>query len=325
VSSFEERLKTLTADDDLGSMPVAAWDQAVREAVDHAGADDVCDMARAAHRLPAPAWEQGFQRRLAEASGLVPVRARQLAVLAGAALAAAFDDAGRGPLAMLCSVGAAHAGLTPELPDAAVGPQRLRAAETAERRPPAARPPKVTVPPAGWEAALPAPGSAVTADHLRAVASALTEAVTNAMARGHQAMTRAATKREAGLHEQVGVLNWLLTGHSTVAGLPWADLAPAEAAVAAVVELDGLTRFPLGVPVADRLLAQTVALSGGPDRADPGRTAALLDRLPDPGRIADLAPVLSSAREGSVGRADPAGFAADLYAELRLVAAYGAT
>jgi len=322
VTPFEERLRTLTADGDLSGLPVRAWRQAVSAAVEGASADDICDMARTAHNRPVPAWAEGFRKRLADASGQEPPDApRQLAVLAGTALVEAFADKTVGALAVLCGVGAGHAGLVPALPDAAVTPERLRDAADACRQAPPPRAPRVTVSPAAWADKIPAAGAAVTGDALEAALTAFAGSITDALGRGHQALARAAGKREAALREQVGVLRWLLSGYSVEARRPWSELAAGEAAVAAALELNRLTRFPLGVPDAAELLAQTVALSAaaGDETALP---AGLTGRLRDPGPLADLAPVLTAARTGRLGDGDPGAAAAELYVELRLVHAY---
>lgn len=323
MTGFEERLRTLTPDGDLSGLPVEAWQEAVSAAVEAATADDVCDMARAAHSRPPPAWEDGFRKRLADASAqAAPPAPRQLAVLAGAALVEAFGDKSRGALAILCSVGARHAGMAPALPEAAVTPQQMREAAAASRQAPAPRAPRITVPSSAYAAKMPASGAAVTGDALQAALTAFADGVADALGRGHLALVRAAAKREAALHEQVGVLRWLLSGYSSVAKRPWNELAPGEAAAAAALELDGLTRFSLGVPDAAELLAQTVALSAGPGGTEAALPAGLMGRLSDPGPLADLAPVLAAARGGRAVAGDPGAFSADLYAELRLVDAY---
>lgn len=324
---FEDLLRTLTADGDLSEFPVEGWRAAIDGAVDGARPHEIADMARAAHGRSAPAWDKLFRERLSAAIGEgSPSGLRLFAVLAGCALVRAYKHPVMGPLAMYCSIGASHAGWDPELRQATVGAEDLRAAAYTAREVPPMRPAKITLTAASYESHIPPPGGPVTGDQLRAVLNAMSRGVTDALSRGQQALTRAAESRELALREQVGMLRWLLSGYSGAADAPWGSLTPGEAALAAAVDLDALTRFKLGVPDAHALLAQTVALAGKSVASEPERADRLRTFLPDPGPVADLVPVLERVRADAVwsdGDTEKAQAAVDLYNELRLVHAYG--
>lgn len=327
--SFQDWIGTFAPTGDLSSMPWKQWAAAVDAWVSEADGDAHVGAVYVAHGRSHPEFSARWRAVLQAHDDSLPDAGdeRLLQILAGAALVTARSarsavNAGSS-LALYGVVCAQQAGWVPVLPDVHVDAAALREYGRQARELPSWTRSQVQVTSASFESDLPPAGEMVTAEQLKAALQGLAKGTTEALERHHAAVGRAVVAREAPLREDAALLHWLLSGYSHTLQLPWRQLTALTAAVAAALELDGLTAFDAGLPRVEVLLRTAVDLAGGELQAEVAVPSVVVD--------ADLMPIAASlCPHGDrppiavIEPATPADVGIQLYYELRFARAYAA-
>lgn len=297
---FPDWVRELTADGDLSQVPLAEWWTAVEEFVDDASPVDVIDMVRVAYGHPREEFDTRWRQALRRHDPLSPLRGadRQVALLAGAAVLQAGTSEDHAPVALYGRRCADLAGWAPPFADVAVPEAQLRQRATLSRElPPWPTAKRFRVQTRTFDELMPPNDEQVSGAELRAVVGALASSMGDTVVRAAAATGQIAEAREAPLKEQSDVLVWLLSGRSKTTGTPWKDLSPETAAVCAAIEVVGLSRFNVGRPDHEALIAQAVASAGKPTKTttDPAELATYVNEVcdhSDAESLDDLVPVL---------------------------------
>jgi hypothetical protein len=315
---FPDWLRTATPDNDISSFPINEWWEVIESYAQSATADEIFGLLKCGYGRAEPDWEENWRHAFREGDDTFPLRDsdRLVSVLAASAVIHLRESGAdsRAALALYGCVCAQHVDWTAGLSDLTVAPTLITRLATEARQQTPWRSAKTTVTATSYESTLPPDEETVTGASLRGAVASLVGGVNDALSRAHRTVGQIAEQRELPLREEVRSLRWLLSGYCATVGRAWSSLGSTDVAVLAALELDGLTVFPMGIPDAAGLLAQTVELAGQGDRVE--------IRLPNQTEISELVPMLAGSRAKWNDVDNAARLSARLYDELRLLHNY---
>lgn len=322
----------------------------IEDVVASMSADDAVSMVAVAHGSApfSPEWPRSFAQAFKDVDATFPMldNATLLSVLAAAAAVHALVKADQNSDLVAYAVRTSSAvGRSAAVADLSFEANSYLANEGVQQRElqdsPAPLKPTNTMPKALEEAVAAAtspsyPG-AVSHERFVAVIDQVVATINKSSnaAGAHSAKVATWAQRALSqLREELDMLWWLVSGHSSSAGRPWRELDPAAAAVAVGWELAGLVTILPGPPVATELLRQLLEITfdDAPTVSVSHALESLPEGLPRPrsiDAIIDLMPIVAVCA-GRVAAADLAApqplldIADRAYNEALLVRAYEA-
>jgi len=320
---FATWVGSLHSSGDADETKVSEWWSACEAQVADSGVAEVIGLVRIAFGRPEAGFDTQWRTVVAEHDQLFPLKGgdQKVSVVAAAAVMLASESPKLGPATQLARLCATRAGWTPSIDDLAGDAATLRAlaasrrvVSTWPRRNPitldlASAKEPITV-------AIDEGAAAITPDVLSRVVGALGTAADASLAKVLTRVQDLTIKRELPLREQSDVLVWLMRGRSTVLDLAWSDLSQLDAAIAAAVELNSLSRFDVGREDASALIKFKVASAGKKSKANPDQVCDVVTSNDD---LAKLAPVRMAILDGTLSEnLEPEDVGLQLHDELNL-------
>lgn len=326
-AKFPDWVRGLYPDTSVEILPLEAWWAAVEDFVAEANNADMIGLSRAAYGRATPEFDARWRAALREHDRNSPLSGgdRQVSALAAIAILYASELPTHASAALYLRRCAAHLEWNPSVADLELTAAGLSEAAKASRTlEPWPQPKRMALQSRAVHDALvqiqsvPAPATT-----LEPVFDLLIKGMNDLVARSANALTKAASGREAPLMEQSDVLVWLLSGQCGSADKSWDHLARLEASTFAAIELRGLSRFPLGRPDARALISTAVDSANEGAKADVKALCATVEEsvLPLRDDVHELVPLLLSVLGGNPLKLDPIDFGTRLHDELGLLSA----
>jgi hypothetical protein len=320
---FATWVGSLHSSGDADEGKVREWWAACEAQVTASDVADIVELVRVAFGRPESEFDSQWRSLVAEHDLLFPLKGgdQKVSVVAAAAVMLASESPKLGAATQLARLCATRAGWTPSIEDVAGNAVALRAHAASERVIAAwPRRAAITIGLDGAKEpiaeAISQGAGSITPDVLSRVVDALGAAADASVAKVLARFQDITLKRELPLREQSDVLVWLMRGSSTVLEMPWSDMSQTEAAVAAAVELDSLSRFDVGREDAGALIRFKVASADKKLKSNPDRLRPLVASTDD---LGDLARVRLATAGGKVpADLDPEDLGLHLHDELNL-------